>query len=269
MNEDRYIHSNSNSKIKHFLQLKEKSKARLKAGECTIEGRKEIEMALEGGYELVQVFYDAASIDVEFLEQLKSIPSLEVFEVSHELYNKLAHRGSTEGVVAIAKTKSHDLSALHLPDSEALLLIAEAPEKPGNIGALLRTADAAAIDAVIIANPRGDLYNPNSIRSSLGCIFTVPTYLGSSEEVIQFLKSENFDSYSAALEASVPYTEVEFSGRTAIVVGTEATGLSDVWLKNSTQNIIIPMRGQIDSMNVSVAAAVILFEAVRQISQKR
>ncbi len=268
MNPDRYIQSSSNPKIKHFLQLKEKSKARLKAESCTIEGKKEIEMALEGGYELLQVFYDSASVDAEFLEHLESIQSLEVFEVSHELYSKLAHRGSTEGVVAIAKTKSHDLSSLHLPDSETLILVAEAPEKPGNIGALLRTADAAAIDAVIIANPRGDLYNPNSIRSSLGCIFTVPTYIGTSEEVVHFLKSQNIDSYAAALDASVPYTEVAFSGRSAIIVGTESTGLSDVWIKNSKQNIIIPMRGQIDSMNVSVAAAVILFEAIRQKNQK-
>ena len=145
-----------------------------------------------------------------------------------------------------------------------MLLVAEAPEKPGNIGALLRTADAANIDAVIIANPKTDLYNPNIIRSSVGCVFTVPIATGSTTEVIDFLKAKGINSYCAALTASKPYYEVSFEKASAIVVGTEDQGLTEEWLTHSTQNIIIPMEGVIDSMNVSVAAAVLIFEAKRQ-----
>ena len=143
-------------------------------------------------------------------------------------------------------------------------MVAEAPEKPGNIGALLRTADAAHIDGVIIANPKTDLYNPNIIRSSVGCVFTVPIAMGTTAEVLNFLQTKHINSYCAALTASKPYYEVSLKGRTAIVVGTEDEGLTDEWLEQSTQNIIIPMEGVIDSMNVSVAAAVLIFEAKRQ-----
>lgn len=264
MNQERFISSTSNPKIKHFIQLKEKSKVRNSTGECAIEGQKEIEMALNGQYELTQVFYVSRIANSQLLKNLQNQNSLQYYEVSDEVYQKLAHRGSTEGIVAIAKTKNHDLKSLLLTQPNPLILVAEAPEKPGNIGALLRTADAAALDAVIIANPRGDLYNPNIVRASLGCIFTVPTYTASTEEVLSFLKEHQISSFAAELEASLPYTQVDFKGATAIVVGTEASGLEEAWLKNSTQNVIIPMNGFIDSMNVSVAAAILLFEAVRQ-----
>ena len=145
-----------------------------------------------------------------------------------------------------------------------LVLVAEAPEKPGNIGALLRTADAAGIDAVYIANPKTDLYNPNIIRSSVGTVFTIPIFIGSSEDIRSHLQQQGFAIYCAALSASVPYDQVSYRGRTAIVVGTEDIGLSPTWLEASSQNIIIPMQGKIDSMNVSVSAAILIFEAVRQ-----
>ena len=145
-----------------------------------------------------------------------------------------------------------------------MVLVAEATEKPGNIGALLRTADAANLDAVIIANPKGDLYNPNIIRSSIGCVFTNTIATGSTEEVIEFLKEHNIAIYCTALSASENYTKTNFTKPSAIVVGTEATGLSNEWLENSTQNIIISMEGEIDSMNVSVSAAIVIFEAKRQ-----
>ena len=143
-------------------------------------------------------------------------------------------------------------------------MVAEAPEKPGNIGALLRTADAANVDAVIIANPRTDLYNPNIIRSSVGCVFTNQIATGTTDEIIAYLKRNNINIFCAALQASVNYHSQDFTNATAIVVGTEATGLTSNWLENSTQNIIIPMQGAIDSMNVSVSAAIIIFEAKRQ-----
>ena len=152
--------------------------------------------------------------------------------------------------MALPQSKEQALSGDVIQKAHPLVLVAEAPEKPGNIGALLRTADAAGVDAVCIANPKTDLYNPNIIRSS--------------QEIISFLQKEHFSIYCAALSASLPYDEVSYKGRTAIVVGTEDTGLSPSWLEASTQNIIIPMQGKIDSMNVSVSAAILIFEAVRQ-----
>ena len=191
----------------------------------------------------------------------------ELIEVSKDVYARIAYREKTEGLVALGKSKSHALDSLQFSTKNPLVLIAESPEKPGNVGAILRTADAAALDAVIVSNPRTDLYNPNVIRSSLGCIFTVPVGQGSNEEVLNFIKDRGFNIYTAALNAAISYNEVDFSGPTAIVVGTESTGLTSEWLDAADNNILIPMRGEIDSMNVSVSAAILIFEAVRQREQ--
>jgi len=187
----------------------------------------------------------------------------EVIEISKEVFQKLAYRDSTEGILAIAKTKELKLEQLNL-SRNPLILVAEGLEKPGNIGALLRTADAANIDAVIIANPKSDLYNPNIVRSSVGCLFTTQIAVGSSEEVISYLQKNKIDIYSATLQNSNSYLDINYKNSTALIVGTEATGLSEIWRNQSTQNINIPMEGEIDSMNVSVAAAILIFEAKRQ-----
>jgi len=187
-----------------------------------------------------------------------------ITEFSKDVYEKIAYRGSTEGVMALFRSKELTLESLQLKSDKPLILIAEAPEKPGNIGALLRTADAANLDAVIIANAKTDLFNPNIIRSSVGCIFTNNIAVGTTSEIISFLKKHNISIYTAALQASKNYSEIDFNNSSAIVVGTEATGLSEEWIDSSTQNIIIPMSGEIDSMNVSVAAGILIFEAKRQ-----
>ncbi len=153
---------------------------------------------------------------------------------------------------------------MKLNSENPLILIAEAPEKPGNIGALLRTADAANVDAFILANPKTDLYNPNIIRSSVGCVFTNTIATGNTEDIITFLKASNINIYSAILQDAAYYHQQDFTKASAIVVGTEADGLSQAWRDASTQNIIIPMSGKIDSMNVSVAAGILVFEAKRQ-----
>ncbi|UOQ74320.1 RNA methyltransferase [Hymenobacter cellulosilyticus] len=146
-----------------------------------------------------------------------------------------------------------------------LLLILEAVEKPGNLGAVLRTADAAHVDAVIVCDPRTDLYNPNAIRSSIGCIFTVPTVASTRQEVLAWCQENGIQTYAAALTPTArPYTEYDFRGPTAFVMGTEADGLTPELREACTETIIIPMRGYIDSLNVSIATAVLTFEAVRQ-----
>lgn len=259
----KYISSLQNPFIKQLLLLQEKSRERKKTGMFVVEGEREISLAFKGGYEIISLIYCNAIYNETVLMHLINQP-LERIEVPLEVYQKIAYRESTEGVMAVVKSKNHDLNSLTFESKNPLLLVAEAPEKPGNIGALLRTADAAKLDAVLIANPKTDLYNPNVIRSSIGCLFTNKVATGTTDEIIHFLKERNIQIFCAALQASKNYTEVDFTSGSAIVVGTESTGLSDKWLSNSTQNILIPMEGEIDSMNVSVAAAIIIFEAKRQ-----
>ncbi len=260
------ITSYQNPLIKQFVLLQDKSRERRKTGLFVIEGFREISLAIKGGYLLKTLLYCSDIISEEEIFTLKESANSETdfIEITLEIYEKLAYRSSTEGVLAIVHSKQLELANLKLKTDTPLILIAEAPEKPGNIGALLRTADAAKADAVIIANPKTDLFNPNIIRSSVGCLFTNKIATGSTTEIIAFLKENNINIYCAALQASVNYNTINFKESTAIVVGTEATGLSDEWLKNSTQNIIIPMQGEIDSMNVSVAAGILIFEAKRQ-----
>ncbi|GJH39933.1 rRNA methyltransferase [Capnocytophaga sp. HP1101] len=260
------ITSTQNPLIKKIALLSDKSRERKKQGLCVVEGAREIRLALQGSYTIETLLYQSDIFTQVQLQELLSYTSQKItpIAISKEVYEKITYRSSTEGVIALVQTKAHTLDILAFKTERPLLLVAEAPEKPGNIGALLRTADAAAIDAVIIANPKTDLYNPNIIRSSVGCVFTVPIATGTTEEVIQFLKEKHINTYCAALSASKSYYEASFEEASAIVVGTEDQGLTQEWLTHSTQNIIIPMEGVIDSMNVSVAAAVLIFEAKRQ-----
>ena len=260
------ITSIQNPLIKQLVLLQEKSRERRKTGLFVIEGLREISLAIKGNYALKTLFYCPEIISEEEISTLKNSVSKETehIEISPEIYGKLAYRSTTEGVLALAQIKDLNLSSLELKTKNPLILIAEAPEKPGNIGALIRTADAANVDAVIIANPKTDMYSPNIIRSSVGCLFTTEIATGSTSEIISFLKKNKINSYCAALQASVPYYTIDFRESSAIVVGTESEGLSEEWLDNSTQNIIIPMQGEIDSMNVSVAAGILIFEAKRQ-----
>lgn len=261
------ISSLQNDLVKEIIQLQEKSRTRKKRGLFVIEGQREISLAIDGGYEIKQLLFCEEIIDKKIIEQLL-LPYLnkppEIIKLSVKVYQKLAHRKTTEGVIAIAASKSLDLKDLAFSNIP-LILVAEASEKPGNIGALLRTADAAHLDAVIIANPKTDLYNPNIIRSSVGCVFTNQIATGSTDEILKLLKDKLINIYTAALDPrSVPYHTINYKKPSAIVVGTEATGLSEQWLKNASENVIIPMQGKIDSLNVSVSAAILIFEAKRQ-----
>ncbi|WP_439554577.1 TrmH family RNA methyltransferase [Flavobacterium macrobrachii] len=256
------ITSAQNPFIKSLVLLQEKAKARKQSGTFLIEGIREIELAIKGNYEIETLLF-VSEITSDFQISKFSNFQIETIEISKEVYQKLAYRDTTEGIIAVAKTKSHQLSDLQLPENP-LILVMESIEKPGNIGAMLRTCDAAKVDAVIIANPKTDLYNPNMVRSSVGCLFTNQIATASTEETIDFLQQNNINFYSATLQNSTSYHTQNFTKPTALVVGTEATGLTEPWREKATQNIIIPMQGEIDSMNVSVAAAILLFEAKRQ-----
>lgn len=260
------ISSAQNPAVKRLLQLQEKSRSRKKEGVFIVEGIREIALAIKAGFEIGEIYFCAELFNAEQRSALikSTMNQPEVTELSADVYNKIAYRGSTEGLIAVVQSKNTSLGNLQLNSKNPLILVAEAPEKPGNIGALLRTADAANLDAVLIANPKTDLFNPNIIRSSVGCVFSNKIATGTTSEIIRFLKHNNIAVYAAALQASKIYSAMDLTGPCAIVVGTEATGLSQEWLENSDQNILIPMQGEIDSMNVSVAAGIIIFEAKRQ-----
>jgi len=256
------ISSVQNPFIKSLVLLQEKAKARKQTGTFLIEGQREIELALKGNYEIETILFNPELIS-ETLRKKVTNEAVELIEISKEVYQKLAYRDTTEGLLAVAKTKILSLSDLVLPQNP-LVVVMEAIEKPGNIGAILRTCDAARVDAVILANPKTDLYNPNIVRSSVGCLFTNQIASATTEETIAFLLENKISFYSATLQNSTSYHSQNYTTPTALVVGTEATGLTEPWRQKSTQNIIIPMQGAIDSMNVSVAAAILIFEAKRQ-----
>ncbi|MBS1952427.1 MAG: RNA methyltransferase DR1017 [Cytophagales bacterium] len=255
------ITSLQNPKIKSLLAL-EKPRERRKQKLFIIEGKREIEWAIEAGYKIGNIFFcdEIISFD-ELPEKLKNDKL--IIPVSTEVFEKIAVREGSGGLIAVAGQKAHLLSEIKLKKNP-LVLILESVEKPGNLGAMLRTADAAAVDAVIICDLQTDFYNPNVIRSSVGCVFTNQLAAASSEETIDWLKKNQIHIFCTSLQSAKPYHQIDFTQPTAIVMGTEATGLSEAWTKNSDANIIIPMRGKIDSMNVSNAAAVVVFEVLRQ-----
>jgi TrmH family RNA methyltransferase len=257
------ITSIQNPYVKNLLKLQEKARERKKQGLFIIEGKREITLAISSKYKFDTILFYPDLISEDKVLHLFN-ENINRIEISKEVYQKLAYRGSTEGIIAVTKTKALSLEGIQFKSKEKLILVAEGVEKPGNIGALLRTADAANVDAVFIANPKSDLYNSNIIRSSVGCVFTNQIATGTSEEIIAFLQENNVNIYAATLQNSNEYHQENYTKNSAIVVGTEATGLTDIWREAATQNINIPMQGQIDSMNVSVSAAIILFEAKRQ-----
>jgi TrmH family RNA methyltransferase len=256
------ITSIQNPFIKSLVQLQEKAKARKQSGTFLIEGKREIELAIKGNYAIEKILFLPELISEDQIIKLSN-NQIDFIEINKEVYQKLAYRDTTEGILALAKTKNLSLSDLKLPENP-LILVMESIEKPGNIGAMLRTCDAAKIDAVIIANPKTDLYNPNIVRSSVGCLFTNQIASGTTKDVISYLKEKNIAIFSATLQNSNFYHTQDYTFPSALIVGTEATGLSHVWRDEATKNIIIPMQGEIDYMNVSVATAILLFEAKRQ-----
>lgn len=266
--EEQIISSTQNPRVKRLLLLQQKSQERRREGVFVVEGRRELEHCIEAGYEVESVFCLSSlpslhPQDYSLSSLLSPLSSKNTFLVTPKVYERIAYRGSTEGVIAVVRAKSHRLEDLQLSDNP-LVIVLESVEKPGNLGAVLRSADAAQADAVIVCDPLTDLYNPNLIRSSIGAIFTVPTVACTSEECIAFLEQHGIQILTAQLQDSSLYYDTPMTGPTAIVMGTESTGLTDQWRRAATAHIRIPMLGRLDSLNVSVSAAILLFEAVRQ-----
>lgn len=272
------ITSAQNPKIKELLSLQEKSRLRREKGIFVVEGKRELVRCLDAGYSVRTLFACPEICRSEDIEAIcgkirsqKPLPGGDqpvLVEIPARLYGKAAYRGTTEGLIAEVIIREKSLADLELgPDP--LIIVLEAVEKPGNLGAVLRSADAAGADAVIICDPLTDLYNPNLIRASTGAIFTTRTAAATSEETIRWLKSNGIRILTAQLQDSELYYDTDMTGGTAIVMGTESTGLTDIWRKNADRHIRIPMLGNPDSLNVSVSAAILLYEAVRQRNHKQ
>ncbi len=251
------ITSKTNPKIKNVVKL-QKASERREQNLIIIEGQREIERAQKCGFEIDQLY-----VCTTLLREPLSITANLTEEVSEEVFDKIAYREGSDGLLALAKPKYKSLNEFK-PRENALVIVLETVEKPGNLGAIMRTADAAGVDAVIVADPQTDIFNPNAIRASIGCMFSVPVYACSTEECINWLKSNQIKIYCTYLKASIDYLDADFRSASAIVMGTEATGISDAWVKAADQNIIIPMNGIADSLNVSVTTAIVTFEAIRQ-----
>ena len=254
------ITSAQNPKIKNLLSLQEKSRTRREQGLFVVEGRRELEHALEAGFRPRTVF---VCPEIAGDRWPVVAGNLSIVEIPESLYRKVAYRESTEGIIAEMEVQERHLEDLPLSE-HPLIMVLESVEKPGNLGAVLRSADAARADAVIVCDPLTDLWNPNLIRASLGGIFTVPTVCATSEETISWLKAHGIRILTAQLQDSSWYYDIDMTGGTALVMGTESTGLTDRWRAAADAHIRIPMLGRLDSLNVSVSAAILLFEAVRQ-----
>lgn len=258
------ITSLRNPKVKDLVVLEEKSRERRERGLFVVEGEREFTRALKGGFVPESIFFCDSYVTEDALLRMLGGKSAYIYSVTPQVYEKLAWRGGTEGIVATIRIPERSLEEFRPKGSSPLVLVLESVEKPGNIGAVLRTADAAGVDAVLVCDPLTDLYNPNVVRASLGAVFSVPAFACTSEEALCWIRRYGLQVLTAQLQDSRLYYDKDMRCPTAIVFGTEDRGLTDFWRRASDARIRIPMAGMMDSLNVSVSAAVLCFEAVRQ-----
>ena len=259
------ITSPQNPRVKHVIRLRER-RHREAEGVMLIEGRDELAMALAGSGRVYTVFICPelfAKADNERVLSDAQHAGVEVIEVSPAVFEKIAYRENPDGWLALAPAPRRRLADLSLPDNP-LLLVVEAVEKPGNLGAMLRTADAAGADALIVCDPGTDLGNPNVVRASRGALFTVPVAQAGTTEALSWLKSLKIKTIAATPDAKVDYTDVDLRGPVALAVGAEDAGLSQAWLQQADIAVRIPMVGKVNSLNVAASAALLLYEALRQ-----
>lgn len=253
------IESLQNDRIKHLIRLNTDNRFRKKSGVFVVEGRQENQRAQKFGFEAVE-FFICESIFKE------SLPEAKTTLVSEKVYEKIAYRGATEGIVGIYASRERKLEDFK-PKENASVIIVEGAEKPGNIGAILRSCEAFGMDALIITNTKVDFYNPNVIRSSVGCLFGMNIFSATNEETKHFLQENKFAIYTTYMdETAQRVQDVDLKRKSAVVFGTEHSGISEFWLQDS-QNILIPMVGTIDSLNLSNAVAITCYEILRQKSQ--
>jgi TrmH family RNA methyltransferase len=254
-----------NDRIKKAVRLRER-RGRQQQGRIIVDGCREVELAVRAGVPPVELFIaegELASARIQSLLACCDTRLPEATLVSDEVFRRIAFGQRSEGVVLVARTPHIGLDQLSIPE-QAVVCVLEGIEKPGNVGAVLRTADAAGVAAVILADGRTDPYNPNAIRASLGAVFSVPTCAASSTEALQWLRQEQFKLFAARVDGPAHYADVDYGGRAALVLGSEATGLTEHWRSDDITPIALPMSGSVDSLNVSATAAVLFYEALRQ-----
>ncbi len=251
------INSLQNPKIKNLIKLR-KSSERKKQGIFIVEGEREIKIALSSGFSLKD-FY----LNEDYNKNKENLKINNPTLLSKEVFEKVSYRESPDGNLAVFSFFSLSLDKLNL-SKNPLVIILDSTEKPGNLGAILRTADAGKIDAVILTNPKIDIYNPNVIRASQGTVFSVPLAVASPEKTKEFCENNNIKIFATTPDTKKDYLEAEYKTPTAILLGSEAKGLDANWLSLANEKIKIEMRGEIDSLNLSVSTAIIVFEALRQ-----
>ena len=250
------IESLQNEKIKNLNRLITDNRFRKKSGVFVVEGKQENERALQFGFENIEFYICENIFGINH-------PEGKIHFVSSQVYEKLAYRGSSEGIIGIYKTKEFNLNEFS-PEENASVIVVESVEKPGNLGAILRSCEAFGIDALIVTDTKVDFYNPNVLRSSVGCFFGMNVFSASNEETLAFLQKNNFKIYTTFMDESAEdLYQKNFTEKSALFFGTEHSGLSDFWL-NKGENILIPMSGTIDSLNLSNAVAIACYEILRQ-----
>ena len=254
------ISSIENKRLKDLIKLSKKSKFRNKTNLFIVEGLKEINASIENNYEIKSLFYDPTIIELKNI----NIPiNTEVIEVSKNIYKKISFRSSTEGIIAVTKRKNYFKEKIKI-NNKKVVLILDGIEKPGNIGAILRTSQASNVDTIIITNKKCDIHNPNVIRSSVGSFFKTKIICMENNEALEFLKKNKFKIYASSFYTDKIYSNENYNFPIALVFGSENEGISKFWKENSDMKIKIPMDNDIDSLNVSVSCAIILYEINRQ-----
>ena len=258
-----HLTSSQNPRIKDLQLLQDKSRHRRERGLFVVEGLREIKQSLIAGFHPEAIYYCDELLTEKDILKIAEGHNCQISSVSKYLYEKIAYRGSTEGIIGVLHSKSTSLSKIKLRENP-LILVLESIEKPGNLGAILRTADASGVDLVIICDPLTDLYNPNIIRSSLGGVFSNTIVCTDSDHAINWLKTNKVNILTAQLQDSDLYYQIDMSSSTAIVLGPEDKGLSNKWREASNHKIRIPMLGELDSLNVSISGSILCYEALRQ-----
>ena len=254
------ISSIENKRLKDLIKLSKKSKFRNKTNLFIVEGLKEINASIENNYEIKSLFYDPTIIELKNI----NIPiNTEVIEVSKNIYKKISFRSSTEGIIAVTKRKNYSKEKIKI-NNKKVVLILDGIEKPGNIGAILRTSQASNVDTIIITNKKCDIHNPNVIRSSVGSFFKTKIICMENNEALEFLKKNKFKIYASSFSTDKIYSNENYNFPIALVFGSENEGISKFWKENSDIKIKIPMENDIESLNVSVSCAIILYEINRQ-----
>lgn len=258
------ITSPKNPRIRDAAALRDR-RVREERGLTIVDGLRELERAIDGGARPVEVFADLARLDPRGRDLLATAreAGAVILPTSSAALDRLAYGDRSEGVVATVEVPDVALASLELPN-DPLVVVLEGVEKPGNLGAVLRSADGAGADAMILADPRTDVFNPNAIRASLGAVFAMPLATGSTDDVQAHLERRGVTLVAARVDAPDLYTDVDLTGAVAIVLGSEADGLTSRWLSPPARAVRLPMLGVGDSLNVSIAAAILLYEARRQ-----